>query len=113
MPDTLIIGAVFLVVGLIIGWALGTLRTNASLILYFRDYYRRQADERMRGHTNYLIGLTKSYGAAADSHRRAATEAFDGGRRGFRSISPFDPISHGNDERKESKPISHILEFRK
>ena len=113
MTDTFIIGTVFLVVGLIIGWSLGTIRANASLILYFRDYYQRQAQERMRTHTNYLLSMMKTFGTAAHSHRRAVTEAFDGGRRGFRSFSPLDPISAGKAERKEGRPISHLIDFRK
>jgi hypothetical protein len=113
MLDPFFIGTLFLAVGLVIGWALGTLSMNASLICYFRDYYRRQAEARVRQHMNFLLTQTNNFGTALQSHRRAATEAFDGGRQGFRRFSPFDYTARGKAERKEGQPVRHITEFLK
>ena len=96
--------------GMLFGWTLGTIRTNAPLIRYFRDYYRRQAEARMRQHTNFLLAQAQQFGAALKSHRSAATEAFKGGGKASVLISPFDAISKGKAERKEGTPISHRLE---
>jgi hypothetical protein len=73
----------YILLGLLIGYALGILRTHLPLVNYFRDYYRRQSEARMRSHTNFLITQAQSLGAALDSHRCAATASFE--KRGHRS----------------------------
>lgn len=73
--------------GLMVGYAFGALRASTPLVKYWRDYYHRQADARMRSHTNFLIKQAQSLGAALESHRCAATASFVGGRRSSRRFA--------------------------
>lgn len=68
LSDMLLL-ALFLIVavtlGFIIGTAFGATRIHWPLIDYFRDYYKRVADQRLHSNVVYLKTLMNSFAPAA------------------------------------------------
>ena len=61
-PIILIYAPVLFMLGIVIGYAIGTARVHLPLINYFRDYYERQAEMRMAQHTRFLLSWIRMFG---------------------------------------------------
>lgn len=95
--------------GLVIGWAIGVARVNWPLINWFRSYYARRAEERMRQHTQFLIAQVNLFGAVAVSHRSAGARASQGGRHGSR-LSLQQPLHKGGDAQDKSTDTFSVID---
>jgi hypothetical protein len=102
--------ALFFAFGLFIGWTVGTAYVHAPLVNYFRDYYRRWANERCAEHLRFVQSLISLHGAAAASHRSAVTGEGHGGVALSPIIFSVDappsfshPIMKGKEEREFRK----------
>lgn len=68
-----------LAIGLICGWALGTVRTHWPMVSYFRTYYYERAEECIRAHANSTLVGNQQYGAAAHLTRAVNGSRTSGG----------------------------------
>lgn len=71
MTIDLIEAILILLLGLFVGYAIGSARVHWPLVKCFRDYYRRWANERVAQHARFLIACMNLIGAAAASHKSA------------------------------------------
>jgi hypothetical protein len=63
MSFDLIPTLIILALGIIIGWWLGASYYHWPLINFYRAYYQRHAEERIRQHTQFLISVCQLYAA--------------------------------------------------